>query len=155
MNEWSLLTKGSTENTASRPVSFHRSVSKHFLIHWKRSMWKRLCHNLWMEDVVSWWICHRGQRRLSQFLFDQPSEAPIVVLYWPWWPRWSSGVSMPTKGRSEGTQAKFRTVEHRLTAESWMPPSKQLGGSEALTCLYLNLPFFRNKRFQETPLKIA
>ena len=31
-----------------------------------------------------------------------------------------------------------------------MPPSKQLGGSEALTCLYVNLPFFRNKSVQET-----
>ena len=31
-----------------------------------------------------------------------------------------------------------------------MPPSKQLGGSEALTCLYVNLTFFRNKSVQET-----
>ncbi|CAL8252591.1 unnamed protein product [Arctogadus glacialis] len=31
-----------------------------------------------------------------------------------------------------------------------MPPSKQLGGSEAPRCLYVNLPFFRNKSVQET-----
>ena len=34
-------------------------------------------------------------------------------------------------------------------------PSKQLGGSEALTCLYINLPFFRNKSVQEIALSSA
>ena len=28
-----------------------------------------------------------------------------------------------------------------------------LGGSEAQTCLYVNLPFFRNKSDQETPFR--
>ena len=36
-----------------------------------------------------------------------------------------------------------------------VPPSKQLGGSEALTCLYVNLPFFCNKSVQETALSSA
>ena len=36
-----------------------------------------------------------------------------------------------------------------------MPPSEQLGGSEALTCLYVNLPFFRNKSVRETALSSA
>ena len=36
-----------------------------------------------------------------------------------------------------------------------MPPSKQLGGSEALTRLYVNIPFVRNKRVQETALSSA
>ena len=33
-----------------------------------------------------------------------------------------------------------------------MLPSKQLGGSEAVMCLYANLPFFRNQSVQETPV---
>ena len=34
-----------------------------------------------------------------------------------------------------------------------MPPSKQLGGSEALTCLYVHLHFFRNKCSGNAPQK--
>ena len=34
-----------------------------------------------------------------------------------------------------------------------MPPSKWLGGLEALTCLYVNFPFVRNKSVQETALR--
>ena len=42
-------------------------------------------------------------------------------------------------------------IESHLTLRL-MPPSNQLGGSETLTRLYVNLPFFRNKSVQETAL---
>ena len=53
------------------------------------------------------------------FGVDGAIRSTVIVLHWlrHWWPpRWSGGISMPTKDRSV---AKFQTVEHRLTAESW------------------------------------
>ena len=43
----------------------------------------------------------------------------------------------------------------RRSSTSLVPRSNPLGGSEAVTCLYVNLPFFRNKSVQETALSGA
>ena len=112
MNE-AQLPQGSTENTlcqisqgASQNISLYNE---------KRPTYKKLHHNWWVKEDLPF----RASTAQPFFVWTEPSESLIMVLHWHWWPRWSWGVSAPTKGRTVGTQAKFRTVEHRVTAERW------------------------------------
>ena len=79
-------------------------------------------------DVCSFMVC-------SRFCGHQPSELE---------PGKSPSFLVALLGGTPPFGQPPRNSEQRL-----MPPSKWLGGSEALTCL----PFFRNKSVQETPLR--
>uniref|UniRef100_A0A8C5BE20 G protein-coupled receptor kinase n=1 Tax=Gadus morhua TaxID=8049 RepID=A0A8C5BE20_GADMO len=57
--------------------------------------------------------------------------------------RFSTTIGSTTRARAERGGGAIATLG----------ASKQLGGSKALTCLYVNLPFFRNKSVQEAPLR--